>query len=61
MRRGFGLERQPSTQCPFLFPRSRQTVAYETDERLKGYLDTNQMHREQMGLAVLAIFGAREN
>lgn len=30
-------------------------MAYETDERLKNYLDTNQMHREQMCLAVLAI------
>lgn len=28
---------------------------YETDERLKGYLDTNQLHREQMCLAVMAI------
>ena len=30
-------------------------MTYESDERLKGYLDTNQMHREQMCLAVLAI------
>lgn len=30
-------------------------MSYETDERLKGYLDTNQMHREQMCLAVMAI------
>lgn len=30
-------------------------MAYETDERLKGYLDTNQMHREQLCLAVLAL------
>jgi hypothetical protein len=29
-------------------------MAYETDERLKSYLDTNQLHREQMCLAVLA-------
>lgn len=30
-------------------------MAYETDERLKGYLDTNQLHREQLCLAVLAL------
>ncbi len=30
-------------------------MPYETDERLKGYLDTNQLRREQMCLAVLAI------
>jgi hypothetical protein len=30
-------------------------MSYETDERLKSYLDTNQMHREQMCLAVMAI------
>jgi len=30
-------------------------MSYETDERLKGYLDTNQLHREQMCLAVLKI------
>jgi hypothetical protein len=30
-------------------------MPYETDERLKSYLDTNQMHREQMCLAVLSI------
>jgi hypothetical protein len=30
-------------------------MSYETDERLKSYLDTNQMHREQMCLAVIAI------
>jgi hypothetical protein len=30
-------------------------MPYETDERLKSYLDTNQMHREQMCLAVLAV------
>jgi hypothetical protein len=29
-------------------------MTYETDERLKGYLDTNQLHRERMCLAVLA-------
>jgi len=28
-------------------------MPYDTDERLKNYLDTNQMHREQMCLAVL--------
>jgi hypothetical protein len=28
---------------------------YQTDERLKSYLDTNQLHREQMCLAVIAI------
>lgn len=30
-------------------------MAYETDERLKSYLDTNQLHREQLCLAVLAL------
>lgn len=30
-------------------------MPYQTDERLKGFLDTNQLHREQMCLAVLAI------
>lgn len=30
-------------------------MAYQTDERLKSYLDTNQLHREQMCRAVLAI------
>jgi hypothetical protein len=30
-------------------------VPYETDERLKSYLDTNQLHREQMCLSLLAI------
>lgn len=30
-------------------------MPYKTDERLKSYLDTNQMHREQMCLAVMAI------
>jgi hypothetical protein len=30
-------------------------LIYLTDERLKGYLDTNQQHREQMCLAVLAL------
>lgn len=30
-------------------------MPYATDERLKGYLDTNQLGREQMCLAVLAI------
>ncbi len=30
-------------------------MPYITDERLKGYLDTNQMHREQMCLAVMAV------
>lgn len=30
-------------------------MPYETDERLKSYLDTNQMHREQLCLAVTAI------
>jgi hypothetical protein len=30
-------------------------MTYQTDERLKGYLDTNQLHREQMCLAILAI------
>ncbi len=30
-------------------------MPYETDERLKNYLDTNQMRREQMCLAVMAI------
>ena len=30
-------------------------MPYDTDERLKSYLDTNQIHREQMCLAVVAI------
>lgn len=30
-------------------------MAYETDERLKSYLDTNQLHREQLCLAILAL------
>lgn len=30
-------------------------MTYETDERLKGYLDTNQLHREQLCLAILAL------
>lgn len=30
-------------------------MPYETDQRLKSYLDTNQLHREQMCRAVLAI------
>jgi hypothetical protein len=30
-------------------------MPYETDERLKSYLDTNQLHREQLCRAVLAI------
>ena len=30
-------------------------MPYETDERLKGYLDTSQMYREQLCLAVLAV------
>lgn len=30
-------------------------MSYQTDERLKSYLDTNQLHREQMCLALLAI------
>lgn len=30
-------------------------MPYDTDERLKGYLDTNQLHREQMCLAVMGI------
>jgi hypothetical protein len=29
-------------------------LSYQTDERLKSYLDTNQLYREQMCLAVLA-------
>lgn len=29
-------------------------MPYQTDERLKSYLDTNQLHREQMCRAVLA-------
>lgn len=29
-------------------------MSYQTDERLKSYLDTNQLYREQMCLAVLA-------
>jgi hypothetical protein len=30
-------------------------LPFDTDERLKGYLDTNQLHREQICRAVLAI------
>jgi hypothetical protein len=30
-------------------------MTYHTDERLKSYLDTNQLHREQMALAILAL------
>lgn len=30
-------------------------MPFETDERLKSYLDSNQQHREQLSLAVLAI------
>ncbi len=30
-------------------------MPYQTDERLKSYLDTNQLHREQMCRAILAI------
>lgn len=30
-------------------------MPYQTDERLKSYLDTNQVHREQMCRAILAI------
>lgn len=30
-------------------------MAYETDEKLKTYLDTNQLHREQLCLAILAL------
>jgi hypothetical protein len=30
-------------------------MAYETDEKLKGYLDTNQLRREQLCLAILAL------
>ena len=30
-------------------------LPYDTDERLKAYLDTNQLHREQMCLAILAV------
>ncbi|MBM4033744.1 MAG: hypothetical protein FJ291_18455 [Planctomycetes bacterium] len=30
-------------------------MPYDTDDRLKSYLDTNQLHREQMCLAILAL------
>jgi hypothetical protein len=30
-------------------------LPYQTDERLKGYLDTNQLHREQMCRAILSV------
>jgi hypothetical protein len=30
-------------------------LTYQTDERLKGYLDTNQLQRERMCVAILAI------
>jgi hypothetical protein len=32
-----------------------EKLPYDTDERLKSYLDTNQQHREQMCLAILSI------
>jgi hypothetical protein len=37
-----------------LYRPGENSLSYQTDERLKGYLDTNQLHREQMCLAVLA-------
>lgn len=30
-------------------------MSYETEQRLKGYLDTNQLHREQMCRAILSV------
>lgn len=33
---------------------TENSVPYQTDEKLKGYLDTNQLHREQMCRAILA-------
>lgn len=30
-------------------------LTYTTDEKLKGFLDTNQLHREQLCLAVLSL------
>lgn len=36
-------------------PTRTPRMPYETDERLKSFLDTNQMHREQMCLAIMAI------
>lgn len=30
-------------------------MAYDTDEKLKSFLDTNQLHREQLCLAILAL------
>jgi hypothetical protein len=30
-------------------------LAYQTEQRLKNYLDTNQLHREQLCLAVVAL------
>jgi hypothetical protein len=40
-----------------MMPAMRQGkhMTYSTDERLKGYLDTNQLQRERMCVAVLAI------
>ena len=30
-------------------------MPYETDERLKSFLDANQLHREQLCVAILAM------
>lgn len=35
--------------------RREVVLPYQTDERLKSYLDTNQLHREQMCRAILAV------
>jgi hypothetical protein len=38
-----------------MYKTRRIEMPYQTDERLKNYLDTNQLHREQMCRAILAI------
>jgi hypothetical protein len=38
-----------------MYKTRRIEMPYQTDERLKSYLDTNQLHREQMCRAILAI------
>ncbi len=35
--------------------RTKVSIPYQTEERLKGYLDSNQLHRERLCLGVLSI------
>jgi hypothetical protein len=44
-----------SVQSVLMYKTRRIEMPYQTDERLKNYLDTNQLHREQMCRAILAI------